>query len=84
MFIVLTQDNSAELIRVNANSICSYHNINKYKKNKNTDTFSFQSVTEVLLNTGTKFDVVESSGEIDVLLRTITQVIRGYQTIKED
>ncbi len=84
MFIVLTQDNSTELIRVNANSICSYHNIKKYKKNEDTGTFDFQSVTEILLNTGTKFDVVESSGEIDVLLRTITQVIRGYQTIKED
>ena len=84
MFIILNQEEPAKPIRVNSNSISSYRNIFNYRKSENSDKFNYYSVTEILLNTGDKFNVLESPNEIDVLLRTFTQVIKGYQTIKED
>ena len=72
------------MFRIYSNSISSYRNISNYRRSENSDKFNYYSVTEILLNTGHKFNVLESSNEIDVLLRTFTQVIKGYQTIKED
>ena len=84
MFILLTQEEPAKPIRVNSNSISSYRNISNYRRSENSDKFNYYSVTEILLNTGHKFNVLESPNEIDSLLRAFTHVIKGYQTIEGD
>lgn len=68
MFILLTQFDGGKDILINVNSISAYRELSKYNVEMNSGKLENCKVTEILLNTGHKFDVKESINKINKII----------------